>query len=118
MNVSFCPGMDVPLAGQLRIIHQGRFLEDIKALRGEYAHAMQPLSHVRFQSTPRCVDHKVAEGETTAMHLIIKSEVSKPAGDTRGDMLVTKQCCCRLAVSDVVVPPATSAPHDRIYCQR
>ena len=50
--------MDVPLEGQLRIIHQGRFLEDNKALS----------------------EHKVAEGEQTAMHLIIKSEVSKPTG--------------------------------------
>ena len=50
--------MDVPLVGQLRIIHQGRFLEDNKALS----------------------EHKVAEGEQTAMHLIIKSEVSKPTG--------------------------------------
>jgi hypothetical protein len=48
----------VPLVGQLRIIHQGRFLEDNKALS----------------------EHKVAEGEQTAMHLIIKSEVAKPTG--------------------------------------
>ena len=52
-------GMDVPLVGQLRIIHQGRFLEDNKALS----------------------EHKVTDGEQTAMHLIIKSEVSKPAGE-------------------------------------
>ena len=51
--------MEVPLVGQLRIIHQGRFLEDNKALS----------------------EHKVVEGEQTAMHLIIKSEVAKPAGE-------------------------------------
>jgi hypothetical protein len=53
-----CAGMEVPLVGQLRIIHQGRFLDDNKALS----------------------EHKVADGEQTAMHLIIKSEVSKPTG--------------------------------------
>jgi len=65
-------GMDVPLAGQLRIIHQGRFLEDIKALR----------------------DHKVAEGETTAMHLIIKSEVSKPAESASSSDDKAPKCSC------------------------
>jgi len=67
-------GMDVPLVGQLRIIHQGRFLEDNKALK----------------------EHKVAEGETTAMHLIIKSEVSKPAENAGSSDDKAPKCSCIL----------------------
>lgn len=82
--------MDVPLAGQLRIIHQGRFLEDIKALRGALVHELHDhkMSANALTLPVFVADHKVAEGETTAMHLIIKSEVSKPAGDARGKKAV------------------------------
>ena len=40
-------GMEVPLAGQLRIIHQGRFVQDTQILKGEQTRlvlALQPLS--------------------------------------------------------------------------
>jgi len=66
--------MDVPLIGQVRIIHQGRFLEDRTPLK----------------------DAKCAVGEQTAMHLIIKAQASKPAeasGDTdKGG--ANSRCAC------------------------
>jgi len=54
--------VEQPLIGQLKIIHQGRFLPDDKPIK-EY----------------KCVD-----GEVTAMHLIIKAQASKPT-EASGD---------------------------------
>ena len=48
--------MELPDAQQLRIIYQGRFMTDTQGLK----------------------ECKVVDGDTTAMHLIIKSMTSKP----------------------------------------
>jgi len=66
--------MDVPLIGQLRIIHQGKFQADNATLK----------------------DCKCAEGEQTAMHLIIKAQVAKAADGTGGDpdKQTVSRCTC------------------------
>jgi len=65
-------GMEVPLLGQLKILHLGRFVNDTQLLK----------------------DCKVAEGETTAMHLIVKTQVSRPADAPSGSDDKVPKCSC------------------------
>lgn len=66
-------GKAVPLIGQIKIIHQGRFVTDEKQLK----------------------DCKCADGETTAMHLVIKAQVSKAAESTGSDAdKAGSRCTC------------------------
>jgi len=70
-------GMEVPLVSQLRIIHQGRFLTDNQALK----------------------DCKVTDGETTAMHLIIKAKDAKPMDSGPGGDVekASSRCTCLIS---------------------
>jgi len=69
---SWPSGMEVPLVGQLRIIYQGRFMNDSQSLK----------------------ECKVAEGETTAMHLIIKSQSAKAESAPSGSDDKAPKCSC------------------------
>jgi len=65
-------GMDVPAGQQLRIIYQGRFMADNQSLK----------------------DCKVTDNETTAMHLIIKSQTAKPESAPSGTDDKAPKCSC------------------------
>jgi len=69
---SWPSGLDPVLASQIRIIYQGRFLEDNKALK----------------------EVKVAEGEVTAMHLIIKSVTAVADAAPSGSDDKAPKCSC------------------------
>jgi len=65
-------GVPAPSLAELRVIHQGRFLQDDKCLK----------------------DYKVPDGETTAMHLIIKKQDTKAADAPSGADDKTPKCNC------------------------
>jgi len=65
-------GLDIPQAAQLRIIFQGRFMADHQGLK----------------------ECKVVEGETTAMHLIIKSVTAKPESSAAAADDKAPKCSC------------------------
>jgi len=56
-------GMDKPVAAQLRIISRGMEMSNEKVL----------------------ADNKVAEGETTAMHVVVRAQVPKAAEASSAD---------------------------------
>jgi len=63
---------DRPLVGQLKILHMGRFVNDTATLK----------------------ECKVTEGETTAMHVIVKSQVAKPAETPSSSDDKAPKCGC------------------------
>lgn len=85
-------GMDVPDKQQLRIIYQGRFMADNQPLKGVgervarawlEARLLLAASSTVAVSARVPADCKVTDGDTTAMHLIIKSLTAKPESAAR-----------------------------------
>ena len=64
--------MELPDAQQLRIIYQGRFMTDTQGLK----------------------ECKVVDGDTTAMHLIIKTQTAKPEPASSSQDDKAPKCSC------------------------